>query len=115
MFYTLSIGWDAPDNTENFDLEYYIVQVVVTEPVGAIYNGTTTEHVYVFDLNQPVEGSVTIHVTAVNKCAQYSQTTSQNIDTTASAAKLEFQSDSFQNSAEGEFSHISLILILVCI
>ena len=105
VFHTLSIGWDAPDNMGNFDLEYYIVQTVVSEPIEAIFNGTTTEHVYVFNFNQPVQGSVVIRVTAVSKCSQHSLTTSTVVDAVASDAELDFLGASIQNS-EGELSHL---------
>lgn len=102
VFHTLSIGWDAPDNMGNFDLEYYIVQAVISEPMEATFNGTTTEQGYVFDFNQPVQaGSVIIKVTAVSKCSQHSLTISRVVDAAASDAELDFLGASIQNS-EGE-------------
>lgn len=96
VFHTLSIGWDAPDNIGKFDLEYYIVQSVMDS--GLIINGTTTEHVYLFDFNELVEGSVSIKVTAVSKCSQYSQTASTVVDTVTRAAELDIHRIPFSNS-----------------
>ena len=76
MVYTLSVGWTAPDNIQRFDLEYYSVQgMLVESDVTYIINGTMTEHEYRFDFESlPVTKEVTIRVTAVSKCGDYSHT-----------------------------------------
>ena len=67
--------WSAPENLERFDLEYYIVQILVSEP-GRSYelNGTTTELEYIFNLDVPpmsirnIHEIITIMISAVTKC-----------------------------------------------
>ena len=65
----ISLIWNAPENLERFDLEYYIVQILVHEP-GRPYllNGTTTELEYIFDLDVPLISNVQVMISAVTKC-----------------------------------------------
>ena len=75
----LSVKWSAPDNIDRFDLEYYRVQVLIimSESDKSYYlNRTTSEQVYIFDLDFFSPGSsILLHsmnVTAVSKCGQRS-------------------------------------------
>ena len=72
----ISVMWSAPENVERFDLEYYIVQVLVSEPDKSyLLNGTTTELEYIFDLDSvSVMSRIQVMVTAVSKCGKHSQT-----------------------------------------
>ena len=72
-FRVISVTWSAPENLEKFDLEYYIVQVLVSEPDRSyLLNGTTTELEYIFDLDSvPLKSRVQIMVTAVSKCGTH--------------------------------------------
>ena len=68
----ISVTWSAPENLEKFDLEYYIVQVLVSGP-DMLLNGTTTELEYIFDLDSvPLTSSIQIMVAAVSKCGTHS-------------------------------------------
>ena len=70
----ISVKWSAPENLERFDLEYYIVQVLVSEQGRSyIRNGTTAELEYIFNLDSvPLTSSIQIMVTAVSKCGTHS-------------------------------------------
>lgn len=71
----ISVTWSAPENLEKFDLEYYIVQVLVSEPSDRSYllNGTTAELEYIFDLDSvPLKSRIQIMLTAVSKCGTHS-------------------------------------------
>ena len=70
----ISVTWSAPINLEGFDLEYYIVQLLVSEPDRSyLLNGTTTELEYIFDLDSvPLTSRIQIMVTAVSKCGTHS-------------------------------------------
>lgn len=70
----ISLMWSAPENLENFDLEYYIVQVLVSEPDRSyLLNGTTAELEYIFDLDSvPLKSRIQIMLTAVSKCGTHS-------------------------------------------
>ena len=69
----ISLMWSAPENLERFDLEFYFVQILVSEP-GRSYelNGTTTELEYLFDLDilpiSNIHEIVTVMISAVTKC-----------------------------------------------
>ena len=68
---TASVLWDAPYNSEKFDLEYFKVNVLSDQVY--IENGTTTELEYHFnpdDIIIPPQSSIQIVVTAVSKCSQ---------------------------------------------
>ena len=68
--------WSAPENLERFDLEYYIVQVLVSEQGRSyIQNGTTAELEYILNFNLDsvtLTSSIQIMVTAVSKCGTHS-------------------------------------------
>ena len=70
----ISVKWSAPGNLERFDLEYYIVQVLVSEPGRSyIRNGTTAELEYIFNLDSvTLTSSIQIMVAAVSKCGTHS-------------------------------------------
>ena len=66
---TLSVVWDAPYNSENFDLKYFEVSILSDQ--AYIANGTTTELEYHFNSGIiPPQTSVHIMVTAISKCSQ---------------------------------------------
>ena len=68
--YTLSVRWDPPDNSENFDLEHFKVHAL-SEYNNRYINGTTTELGYRFNSDIiPPFGTVHISVSAVSKCSQ---------------------------------------------
>jgi hypothetical protein len=65
----LSVLWDAPYNSENFDLEYFKINILSEQ--AYIENGTTTEFEYHFNSDIiPPQTSVHIIVTAISKCSQ---------------------------------------------
>ena len=68
--YTLSVSWDPPDNSENFDLEHFKVHALL-EQNSRYINKTTKELGYHFnsDIIPPL-GNVRITVSAVSKCSQ---------------------------------------------
>ncbi len=71
--YTLLVSWDAPDNSEKFDLEYFKVHIM--QENRYIANGTSREEEYYFhsqtDVISPqVQSDMHIVVTTVNKCSQ---------------------------------------------
>ena len=71
----ISVTWSAPENIERFDLEYYIVLVLVSEPDRSYtLNGTTTKLKYIFDLDLiSVTNRIQVMVTAVSKCGKRDQ------------------------------------------
>ena len=69
--YTLFVNWDAPENSENFDLEYFKVQIMQENQY--IANGTSRENEYYFHsgmIPPHAQSGMHIVVTAVNKCFQ---------------------------------------------
>ena len=64
--------WEAPDNSEKFDLEYYKVYILSEQENSYIANGTSTALEYQFNLDNmiPLRSNVHIIVTAVSKCSQ---------------------------------------------
>ena len=70
----ISVKWSEPENLERFDLDYYIVPVLVSEQGRSyIRNGTTAELEYIFNLDSvPLTSSIQIMVTAVSKCGTHS-------------------------------------------
>ena len=67
--YTLHVSWDAPENSEKFDLEYFKVHIMQENQY--ITNGTSREQEYHFhsDVSAP-QTDMHIVVAAVNKCSQ---------------------------------------------
>lgn len=79
MFYTLSVRWEAPDNSDRFDLEHFRVQAFTSESAEIVYllNGTTTELEYYFDFKTlPLKSNISIMVAAVSRCGQEGPTSS---------------------------------------
>ena len=67
--YTLFVSWDAPENSEKFDLDYFKVHIM--QESQYIANGTSMEQEYYFHSDViPPQTDVNIVVTAVNKCSQ---------------------------------------------
>ena len=64
----VSVLWDAPYNSEKFDLEHFKVNVLSDQVY--IENGTTTELEYRFNPIIPPQSSIQIVVTAISKCSQ---------------------------------------------
>lgn len=69
---TASVLWDAPYNSEKFDLEHFKVNVLSDQVY--IENGTTTEYEYHINPDDiivpPQSNIIQIVVTAVSKCSQ---------------------------------------------
>ena len=93
-FNTFSVRWEAPDNSERFDLEYFKVYVLSEQGNSYIANGTSTKLEYYFDLNMiPQQNNVYIIVTTVNKCSQEGLR-SQVLEWRESISKAEFSNTS---------------------
>ena len=87
-----------PDNSERFDLEYFIVYVLSQQENSYIANGTSTKLEYYFNLDNiliPKQSNVHIIVTAVNKCSQEGlRSHALNLEWRKSISKAEFSNTS---------------------
>lgn len=72
LSYPLALRWDAPDNSNKFDLEYFRIQVSSPKQREEyILNVTSTELEYPFGLNSSIlQSGLNITVSAVSKCLQ---------------------------------------------
>ena len=70
--HVLSVEWVAPNNIYRFDLDHYLVQIlIIPETVEEPYyfSGTTTGLSYLFDLGQfAAIDNIAANITAVSKC-----------------------------------------------
>ena len=67
------VRWEAPDNSERFDLEYFKIYLLSEQENSYIANGTSTKLEYYFNLDNVIilqQSNVHIIVTTVNKCSQ---------------------------------------------
>ena len=72
-----SLRWDAPDNIDRFDLEYFQIQLItLSEPAEEyILNVTSTEVGYPFGLSSSILlHDLNLTVSAVSKCSQQGAT-----------------------------------------
>ena len=68
----LSVSWDPPDNSKNFDLDHFKVHILQPEQGSYIAKGTSTEPEYHFHSDSvmvPPQNSMHVAVTAVSKCS----------------------------------------------
>ena len=69
---TLSVNWDAPDNSKKFDLDHFKVHIMLPEPQWYIANGTSMEPEYHFHSDSvmvPPQNSIHVAVISVSKCS----------------------------------------------
>jgi hypothetical protein len=68
---TLSVSWDAPDNSKKFDLDHFKVHIMLPELESYIANGTSMEPAYHFRSDNamvPPQNSIHVTIAAVSKC-----------------------------------------------
>jgi hypothetical protein len=105
----ISLTWSAPENLERFDLEYYIVQVCVSEPgLGRLYllNGTTTELEYIFGLDVPPMSSIQVMITTITKCGTRSPVYKHLLP------EMDFEEDQFRSLALNGNLNFSIINVV---
>lgn len=68
-YYTLFVSWDAPVNSEKFDLQHFKVHIMLPEQESYILNGTSMEPEY-HVCPDMIQNDIRVTITTVSKCSQ---------------------------------------------